>query len=36
MFDLLDKKMQNNLWVVALLEDCDSCGKTPSDKLQRF
>ena len=33
MFDPLDKKMQYNLWVVERLENCDSCGKTLSDKL---
>ena len=36
MFDLLDKKMQYNLWVVERVENCDSCGKTLSDKLQRL
>ena len=36
MFDLLDKKMQYDLWVVERLGNCDSCGKTLSDKLQRL
>ena len=36
MFDLLDKKMRYDLWVVVQLEACGGCGKILSDKLQRL